>query len=495
MKFNIRQLEELVSFLSNPQIEKIGEKLITHQRSHKTVQLLDRIVARDYNSEEELKAELCRGDHQDTKFKYLQNNLGKKLVDTLITSATTRDRSYRKIYDECYKQFATFKVLKSNGIRNTAIGLAIDVLKVARRYEITELVYLLSFEIARHFAMTNDSRKRTYYHKIYKRYFSIYQAEQYALIQYSDLSLLLQKSKKLQPQELKEVQEIILDIYQTNNEVRSYKLNFLRYSTAIIGHQLRDDHDKVVTTAINAIEYLDKLPFPAHSSYYFNFFYYMIPTLICKKDFNNLDILISRCLEMSAIGTHNWNISLFNKIVYGIHSSQYQIALDAFKQAMKYKQEIPENIIEQWRIIEAYLYLLSGLEKLPENKTRFRIQKFINDVPEYSKDKAGANVTILTLQVLLLLLRNKRGRILDRMDALKMYTYKYLVRDNTYRSQCFIKIILQLERSHFHPVAFKRHAAPLLKKMQEMPLRFSDLEVEIIPYERQYEFILQLLER
>ncbi len=495
MKFELEGLKELISHLYNSQLRNTNEHRIYENISGRSKMLLDRIIENDYGSEGELKSEICAGQNQSARFRYVKNELGRKLLDTIITANPERGNNTIKVYEECYKSYASIKVLIARGVKKTAIQLALETLKVARRYEITEIVYLLSFEIAQYYAIITDSRKKTYYQKIYFKYFKIFEAEQHALIHFSDLTILLASSKKLQPHQIAEAKKIVSEIQFNHRELRSYKLNFLRYISLVMQYQIEFDYENLIDTSVRAIKYLDGLKFTAARSYYFNFFYQMIPALLSQKEYVRLKEVFKRCIEMSRIGAFNWNVTLLYQSIFGCQSENYALALSTYQKIMKYKDRIPANVLEYWKIIEAYFFLLDGLGEFKCSIPSFRLYKFLNEVPEYAKDKAGANVTILTLQILLLLLRNKRGKIIDRMDALKMYTYKYLVRDNTYRSQCFIKIILQLERSRFHPIAFKRHTAPLLKKMQQMPLRFTDLEVEIIPYERQYEFILQLLER
>jgi hypothetical protein len=83
-----------------------------------------------------------------------------------------------------------------------------------------------------------------------------------------------------------------------------------------------------------------------------------------------------------------------------------------------------------------------------------------------------------------------------QIDALKAYTHRHLRRDETYRTNCFIKMILQLEKGDFHPVAVQRKAEPYYKKLLAVPLHKAkqDHDLEIIPYETLWTFILESLE-
>ncbi len=127
---------------------------------------------------------------------------------------------------------------------------------------------------------------------------------------------------------------------------------------------------------------------------------------------------------------------------------------------------------------------------------KFRIKKFLNEVPTYSKDKRGNNITILILHILLLLQQRKYGEIIDRVESLKTYSHRYLRQDDTFRSNCFIKMLLQLPAASFHKKGVIRKAKKYWEKLQSVPLKKANqsVELEIIPYETLWEFVLNSLD-
>ena len=133
---------------------------------------------------------------------------------------------------------------------------------------------------------------------------------------------------------------------------------------------------------------------------------------------------------------------------------------------------------------------------LDENsKSNFKIGKFLNEVPVFSKDKRGLNVSIIIVQIMLLLKQKKYNAIIDKMAGLERYSSRYLNMFNTYRCNCFIKMLLQLEKRSFHPIAVQRHTEKYMEKLQKVPLEKSEavLEMEIIPYDTLWKMILKLL--
>ncbi|MBK9982551.1 MAG: hypothetical protein IPP15_09010 [Saprospiraceae bacterium] len=118
---------------------------------------------------------------------------------------------------------------------------------------------------------------------------------------------------------------------------------------------------------------------------------------------------------------------------------------------------------------------------LPE----FKIGKFLNAIPVFSKDKLGINVSILLMHIGFLLQRKNYNAIIDRIDSLKQYAYKYLRKDDTFRSNCMIKMVVQMTKADFNPIRTERYTSDLYKQLEQVKLAGSgeNIETEIIPYE------------
>ena len=57
-------------------------------------------------------------------------------------------------------------------------------------------------------------------------------------------------------------------------------------------------------------------------------------------------------------------------------------------------------------------------------KKPFRINKFLNEVPIYSKDKRGSNISILIIHVFYLFINKKYDLILNRLESIKAYSHQ-----------------------------------------------------------------------
>jgi hypothetical protein len=127
---------------------------------------------------------------------------------------------------------------------------------------------------------------------------------------------------------------------------------------------------------------------------------------------------------------------------------------------------------------------------------KFRINKFVNEVVIYKKDKSGANIAVLILQILFLLNEQKYNGIIDRTEALKSYQQRYLRNDETFRSQCFIRMLILMSECSFNKKATQRKTEKLWTKLQSKPINIAEqsADIEPIPYETLWGFVLDALD-
>ena len=114
----------------------------------------------------------------------------------------------------------------------------------------------------------------------------------------------------------------------------------------------------------------------------------------------------------------------------------------------------------------------------------------------FSMDKKGVNIPILIIQLLFLLQRKEHGKFIDKCEALNAYSYRHLKKDDTFRSNCFIKMLLLLPKCNFHRIAVERKSKLLRAKLASVPLEIArqSAEIEIVPYEDLWGIVMDMLE-
>ena len=151
---------------------------------------------------------------------------------------------------------------------------------------------------------------------------------------------------------------------------------------------------------------------------------------------------------------------------------------------------------QHFRVLQAYLHFLQLQGKIPkESDWTFRIKKFLNEVPMFSKEKRGMNISILVVQILILMVEKRMDEVSDRIDSLSLYSYRYLRKTEMWRTSCFIKMLGQLAKYSFNKKWAKPRIQPYYDKLvsvniSEFP---GTIEIEIIPYEQLWDMILEKL--
>ena len=220
---------------------------------------------------------------------------------------------------------------------------------------------------------------------------------------------------------------------------------------------------------------------------------------LIMKQYREAEHRIKYCLRLVERGDLNYFKVLEHYILLGFYSERFNTAqkINELAHSTAGFEEQYANSSEYWRLYDAYIHLLYQMGKIksPSAHSNFRLARFLNAVPNYSRDKRGANIAILVLQVLFLLQQKRYYDIIDKADALRQYTFRYLRKNDTFRSNCFLKMLLLLPHYGFRKEIITTRAAKLEKRLQEMPLSKArqSLEVEIVPCEVLWKLTLELL--
>jgi hypothetical protein len=201
-------------------------------------------------------------------------------------------------------------------------------------------------------------------------------------------------------------------------------------------------------------------------------------------------------------GAFNWFKYQELLLLLSLHSGNYQRAYELYIETTSQKRfnTLPSGVGQIWKIFEAYLFFLIQVELVEDNHryspfSKFRMGRFVNEVPLYSKDKRGMNIPILIVQILYLIQQKREGEVVDRVEAIGKYISRYITKKDNYRSACFINMLLQIPANSFHRVAVERHTQKYNRMLESMPLDFARQahDIEIIPYEQLWDMTLDLL--
>lgn len=502
----IQELFLLTNVISKNKIKQIEIIGRNEEKYSDAFRLYDLLVEGKVKSEEDIKDYFFQdSQHQKNYLNRLKRKLRDKLLNTLFFIDVNQPNftEIQKAYYSCYREAAGIKILIGKSARKPAISLAEKTIKKSIRYDFTDITLELARILRTHYATIEGNKtKYVFYQNLINKHAIIYQYELKAEEYYTDIIVNYTSSHSTKPELTKSVNKYYDELRGVLKNFNSYKLNLNSYLIFALKFEIKNDYKETLKICDEAIMYFDSKPHIASKVVIINFSLKKLICYIMLKQFIEGRKLAERCLALQPIGSINWLFSVHYYVILSFHSKEFEKAYFLYEEAMN-QLNINNTLSassEYWKIHGALIHYLFAIGKLEIKEknfvNRFRVSKFLNDVPIYSKDKQGINISILIIQILFLLHEGKYGEIIDRTESLKTYAHRYLRRDHTFRSNCFIKMLLCLPAASFHKAGVIRKAKKFIELLDSVPIEEANQspEVEIIPYEMLWEFILESLD-
>lgn len=500
---NLGSLIDLISRQKVFQIEIVSESTAP-TKINRLYELINEGVVK---SDEDIYNHFYNGDSSKNKSVYkLKSELHDRLINTLffIDINNYSKSKYEVVLHDSFKKVLAVTLLIERAKRTCAIELAEQSIKDIIKFDLVELIVMLSRRMGQHYALFDyDQKKSDYYFSLMEEYSELLNHELLAEKIYSQLGHFVFSSDKSF-----DLNHFWPDLnkmkgYQKHNN--TFYFNLMTYSAFYFYYLFNKDYKALLNLSTEAIAFFyKKKGFSAIGRYMF-LFQKAYCLFILNKPKESLEFYLKAKSTKPSVGSLNWfnlHSYLFNNYLV---LEMYDNCFDLMAETLKHKNIdlLPIQYRQTWAIKEAYFNFLVRLGKIEnldkkEIKLRpFRLNRFLNEVPHYSKDKRGQNISILIIQMLFYLADRKYSSFIDRMDALNQYTYRHLRNDENLRSNCFIKMILKIPDTNYHPVAVRRHVKKYYDKMVNESPEISEhaANVEIIPYETLWEMVLELLEK
>ncbi len=226
--------------------------------------------------------------------------------------------------------------------------------------------------------------------------------------------------------------------------------------------------------------------------------------LIQAENFNVASEIGLSLLQNEIPGSNSWyrlGYYTLKSLLYNEEYTQASILINSLI-SHPYFDKLSDYYSEIFYTSLGYIHLIVDSEidnnskeiktKLPE----FKLGKFLNTNVVFNKDKRGINVSILLLNIAFLLQRRDYSAIIDRTDSLNQYAYRYLRKDDSFRSNCIIKMVIQMTKADFNLIRTQRYTNELSKQLNQVKLAGSgeNIEIEIIPFEKLWSLMLLTLD-
>lgn len=500
---NLRILTKVLNKNKVKRIEVIDQTTFRHS---KIMQLYEGILENKFDDDIDAASFLYEDDpNRQVKYNRVKRKLRERLINTLffIDTSLPTYKDIQKAYYECYKNISAIKILLGRNAKQPAIELAERTLRKAINFEFIDIVLALARELRLHYGgIVGDKRKFRHYNKIVKEYTAIANAEIKVEEFFTELMVDILNSRASK-QELSNISfQYASDLKSIISKYHSYRINLFAYQILALQYEIVNDFENTLKTCIDALKYFKKKEHLVSNTILIIYNVKILSCYLRLQDYKEAEKSVVECLQLTTPGTMNWFRVLDQKMILCFHTNELQKAFETYLLAINHPtfDQQPPDLSEHWRIYEAFIHYFISIDKIvvEENQSLppFRLSRFLNQVTTFSKDKRGTNTSILILQFLFLLQQGKYGEIIERMEPLRTYNHRYLRKGDTFRSNCFIKMLLQLPAASFHQQGVIRKAKRYWEKLKSVPLEIANqsVEIEIVPYEMLWDFILESLD-
>ena len=498
----LRELVHIVTNYKTRSIEIVGESI----KNQRIGELYDGILDGTFSNDADAAQHFFNDSAKNPNYRKLKNNLKKRLINTsfFIDTSQTSFNDLQKAYYNCHKLWAANKIFVGRSARHAATEISEKILTQAIKYEFTFLVVDIANYLRGYYGgMIGDKVRYRKYKALYYEYKDIWLAEMEAEGFYIDLitNYTQNKSTKTFVKEIAE--EYLAELKDALDKYDTHRLHLYAYLIMIVKDSSVNDYLSMKATCEKAIEFFKSKQ--AHSKVALaSFLHQLVVSNVQLKEYKDARDAAVLSSELMEYGTNNWFKSLDLHLLVCLHSGAYRDAYDVYQKAIRHKRfkTIYKNNMENWKLYEAYIYYLIGAGKIQfsfeeESKLKpFRLGKFLNEVPTFAKDKRGKNIPVLVIQILFMIQKRKYDAAVDRIATIEKYCARHLRKDDTYRSNVFIKMLNLISKSHFHKAAVLRKTEKYREALHAVPPESAgqSFEIEIIPYETLWDFILEHLD-
>lgn len=497
----LRELVQIINKSKIRAIRKIGFPFTEDNRLGE----LYKYVAKGELNEKQIAEQLLGKPALTGPYRRMKADLSDRLISALfLVDLSLPSYNKRQVaYYEIHRQWSASKILVAKNARLASVQLSERAYRQALDYEFNDVALDICRSLRLYYGTVEDNRKK------YQRFAAectdlqrVVQAELKAEGFYAELIASFVRQKK-EKEEVSQQAALFFDALMTDlAELESYQLHL--YARLIQLAIFTSVHDYAGADEVcdNMIQFFDQKSYTASVPLQIAYYQKLVCYLQLRR-FNEQALPIDRCLSLLEEGAFNWFKFQETYLVLALHTGQYQRAYRIFHQSVLHPRfaKQPEDLKEYWRVLEAYLHFLVEIGELPEATedeyfSKFRIGRFLNQTPHFSKEKKGVNISILIIQIMFLVSRGKYTDTIDKMEAVEQYCRRYLYGEDTLRAFYFIKALLVLPKSGFHREGVKRKAEKYLQKVGQLPLEkagMSTVFVEIVPFEVIWELLISVL--
>jgi len=492
----LKTLVQIVSDRSRKNLPILDIKSETVD-NNKELELFRVIEDLESASDKEAAKVMYNTDVDDPRYKMLKHRLKNRLLNHLFF-IDFKDPSVNisfQFEQECINYIYFSKTLLKNGHPDFAEKLATRALNLAKESEFTDLA-IESLEVLR--SIYSEKTKLNDYKDVIKelkQLRKIRDLEQEGEDLYRGIKLRLVKSINSRKKALKEAGKIINKLEELHKQVKSFVLFDRHYRLQMLYWELIGDFGSIIAKAGEIEKLYDKNKINVmRFDLRYNKFMKIYALLRSKKYDEGLKFAEKYLQDFDKTSVNYFS---FLEVYFflAMHSGKYDLAYDLIKQATRspYFYKVSEFADDRWNLYKAYIFLVKNDRRIQRT---FDYDKYYKNIPKYHKDRKGYNIAVVVLQFLYYLREENDAALKPLANELKKYAKLHLYQPTSQRSRIFVKLLILTYNNLKDPDILRIKSKVSLNKLKKLsPPGDIHTELEVIPYEKLWGFVLENVQK
>ncbi len=402
-----------------------------------------------------------------------------------------------EIYIDCLNEVSLMYFLRNSNKPLAAAEVGERLLSKALKNEFTDIALRVTKTLARfHSTKTHDAVKSRYFTSLHDKLLDTFYWESRSNVALSEIAQTATRGLGAKPELVEQTQKRVDELLPQLSRFDNKNLNTDIRMVIVVHYMNSQRWEEAAQACREAIEFFkssDDLKRIEGSVFFSN----LIISLSHLRQFSEARQLAVEQMLTLRIGTNHWVTAKGAYAMMCFRSGDFDAAQNTvleIRQTSQWEQMLP-NLREIWHVFEAWLFILHHAGHLEELKFEFRRGRFLNQVPEYSKDKRGMNINLILVQILFLLQEGRWEALNERFEALGKYNYRMVRKAGQLRSFHFIRMALAIPKARFQKVKVMRLAARFMPLVSRNPALFSEekQDLEIIEFEKIWEIMREML--
>lgn len=459
--------------------------------------LYDGIINGKFDSDEKAAKAMFKAKPGNRNYRNAKGKLKQKLLNHLYF--LDYDKSsytlYNKCEYECLHLLHQCKILIREGANDIAIKLLPQLLKNAKQYEcidmVVEALTILRNEYARMGKATPfyEAQQELEYYLTYKQ--ALDESEK----AYHEILVFVNKSVSAQNRILSKIPDTVAILQKYAKRYNSRQIDRLVFKLQSLFNELSWNFEENVRLCT---EIEDKYLKKDNSEVEINLSkrevaFTKLKAYYCLKDAESGGAYAVKSMKLFKSGTPRWFQFMELYYLLMMKGENYKKAGEIFRKVRTNKNYNSLEVLqkEKWQIYRAFLIFVNDSKLL---RWGFNLEEFVAELPDYPKEHASYNIACLIIQYLYLLRDGNIDELRRRIDSLQHYSSTHLDKRHNYRNSIFIRLLTIITEKDFNYELIEEKGKNYYNKLVNANIP-SDLEVdiEIIPYEKLYNYILEYL--